>query len=266
MNSWIFYTFSSNSRLLIFMLKLLQLWSVLAGWLLHFCNMPTLLFLEQFLTFWYTRMFLTHLVYSLLWPTVETVISPRRPASFYQRMVSDRKSHELVGHSETTLQLSMTGMASPGGCTWSTSIFLWNYGRHIRDFTFVWWDFSLRHLSATNMSKSQGAWAHLDTEPFIPPLRGRMNYLVILKEGTKFPQPLQGSFFSTCLTKEQAQQSLMLSGGSGVGTVGSHLGLEDEEAPCGCAARSCQLCIHAFVCSLGNKYIFTSCTSCSRHW
>lgn len=124
MDSWIFYTFNSNARLLIFMLKLFWLWSALVGWLLHSFNVSTLLFLEQFLTPWCCRMFLTPLPFCA--PALQTVISPWRLASFDQRTVSDEKSHALgsplVGCSEITLQLSVTGLASPGGLFWSMDL------------------------------------------------------------------------------------------------------------------------------------------------
>lgn len=119
-------------------------------------------------------------------------------------------------------------------------------------YTSVWWDFSLRNFSALDMSKSQGVWAHLDPEPFILPLRGRMNYLVILKEGTKFPQPCQGSLFPTCLTEEQRQQSLMPSGGCGVGTAGLRMRRRTLAMLLSCVNQSF---IHSFVPWVTSMYL-----------
>lgn len=102
-----------------------------------------------------------------------------------------------------------------------------------------------------DMTNSQGAWVLLDTEQFILPLRGRMNYLVILKKRAKFLQPLKGSLFPMCLTEEQGYQPLS----DAIKRVWgweywSHLGLENEEAHRGHAARSCQSISHSCVCFL----------------
>lgn len=127
---------------------------------------------EQFLNFWYVLQDSPSSSSILTVPALESAISPRRPASFYEQMVLESKICALgvcrrFLHLEITLQL--IGLALRHILTE-----LWLPG--VWGFAFLWWGFTLSNFPALS--------------PTPCPRQGSVNCLLGGSEvRTKSPQP-----------------------------------------------------------------------------